>query len=201
MAHKIICIERECGSGGHIIGELVAKELGISYYDKNLLELAGQYGDISLETLKHADEKATNPFYYKQLYEGNENVKKGHPANETLFHLQRDVLRKIAAKEDCVIVGRCADVILQKQDVSMVNVFIYSPLEMRIHREMANDHLSRKQALALIRRVDKKRMNYYRYFTKREWGNPHNYDLTLNSGALGLEKCVSILCDYYRNQL
>mgnify|MGYP000780665546 FL=1 len=105
MAHKVICINRRCGSGGHIIGEMVANQLGIKYYDKNLLTLALEYGGLTeSKEYQNADEKATNSAFYRLLYEGNEKVEKGKPATDTLFQLQRDLMREIVQKEDCVIV-------------------------------------------------------------------------------------------------
>lgn len=92
MRHKIICIDRMCGSGGKEIGRLVSKKLGIGFHDSNLLELAKEHGGITSSSLDDSDEKATNPFYYKLIYEGNENVKQEQPATEMLFHLQSAVI-------------------------------------------------------------------------------------------------------------
>lgn len=201
MAHKVICISRDCGSGGHLAGEIAAKKLGINYYDKNLIQLAMEYGGLSSSAFANVDEKATNPAYYKLIYEGNEKVEKGRPANEVLFQLQRDLIREITKKEDCVIVGRCASEILRNTNAQMVSVYITAPLAFRIKREMATDQLSKLQAATLIRKIDAKRRKYYQYFTKKEWGNPNMYDLTLNSATLGLERCADILVNYYENFL
>ena len=103
MAHRIICISRACGSGGKVIGQKVASKLGIGFYDSNLLDMAKEHGGISSTSLDKADEKATNPFYFKPLYEGNENVEKERPATETLFQLQSAVIRQIASEEDCAV--------------------------------------------------------------------------------------------------
>ena len=201
MGHKVICISRDCGSGGHIVGEIAAKKLVINYYDKNLIQLAMECGGISSSVLHDADEKATNPAFYRLIYEGNDKVEKGRPANEVLFQLQRDLIREITKKEDCVIVGRCADYILRNANVSMVNVYITAPKSMRIKREMTTDQLTKFQAASLIRKIDDKRRKYYQYFTKREWGNPDMYDITLNSSHLGLERCADILVHYYETYL
>ncbi len=113
MSHKIICIDRACGSGGHNIGRIAAKELGINLYDSNLIELAKEYGGITSHILDNVDEKATNPLFYKLLCEGNENVDPERPATEALFLLESKVIRKLAATEDCIILGRCADYVLK----------------------------------------------------------------------------------------
>lgn len=145
MRHKIICIDRMCGSGGKEIGRLVSKKLGIGFHDSNLLELAKEHGGITSSSLDDSDEKATNPFYYKLIYEGNENVKQEQPATEMLFHLQSAVIQQIAKEEDSVIVGRCADFILKDDDVDIISVFITAPLADRIAREMDVDDMNETQ--------------------------------------------------------
>ena len=172
MRHKIICIDRMCGSGGKEIGRLVSKKLGIGFHDSNLLELAKEHGGITSSSLDDSDEKATNPFYYKLIYEGNENVKQEQPATEMLFHLQSAVIQQIAKEEDSVIVGRCADFILKDDDVDILSVFITAPLADRITREMDVDDMNETQAKKFIRKMDMRRKNYYNYFTKGDWGNP-----------------------------
>lgn len=196
MKHKILCIDRACGSGGKRIGQLVAERLGINIYGSNLLELAKEHGEIESDVLDQADEKKPNIFTYKLIYEGNENVIHERPAEDMLFQLQSDVINKIAQKEDCVIVGRCADVTLKGHpDVELLSVFITAPHEARVIREMDCDHLSRNQARKSIRTTDESRRRYYYYNTHKEWGAKDNYDLVLNSDALGLDRTVDILCD------
>lgn len=201
MAHKVICINRLCGSGGHIIGEKVAERLGIGYYDRNLLDMALEYGGISSKSFHNADEKATNPMFYRLHYEGNEKVDKGKPANETVFQLQRDLMREITEQEDCVLIGRCADYILNRSHVNMVSVFVTAPFDFRVMHMMASDDLTRRMAVVQTKKIDKRREDYYRYFTKQEWKNPDNYELMLNSAALGFDKSVDLLCDYYEHIL
>lgn len=199
MAHKIICISREFGSGGHIIGETLAKNLGIGFYDRNLLDMAVNYGEITSGALDKADEKATKPWFYRLLYEGNDKVEKEKPASETLFQLQRDVIKEIAAKEDCVIIGRCSAETLKEEDAKVMNVYIVAPLEYRIRHKMIQEKLSEKETAILTRRVDKEREYYYNFYTNKEWGNPLNYDMTLNSEKLGEEKIIEILTDCYHH--
>jgi cytidylate kinase len=202
MAHKIICINRRCGSGGHIIGEMVANQLGIKYYDKNLLTLALEYGGLDgSKNYEKVDEKATSTAFYRLQYEGNEKVEKGRPANETLFQLQRDLMREIAQKEDCVIIGRCGDYILEREDVDLFSVFVTASLEHRIRHIMEQDHLSQRQAAIQTRKIDKRRENYYYHFTKREWKDAKHYDILLNSQRMGYDKCTRLICDYYHTIL
>lgn len=200
MKRKIITIGRQCGSGGHIIGELAAKKLGIGYYDRNLLDIAKDYGEISSDILNSVDEKATNPLFYKLVDEGNENVKKELSPEETLFCLQSDVIRGIAKREDCIIVGRCADFILENDDtIDLLKIYCISPLEIRIQREMERNNINLSKAGKQIKKTDKRRGDYYRYFTKRDWQNPQNYDLILNTGNLGIERSVDLLVQYFQH--
>lgn len=163
------------------------------------MELAKEHGGITSSSLDDFDEKATNPFYYKLIYEGNENVKQEQPATEMLFHLQSAVIQQIAKEEDSVIVGRCADFILKDDDVDILSVFITAPLADRIAREMDVDDMNETQAKKFIRKMDMRRKNYYNYFTKGDWGKKNTYDLILNSSKLGVEGTVDILCSLYRN--
>lgn len=202
MAHKVICINRRCGSGGHIIGETVANRLGIKYYDKNLIDMALEYGGLSdSKEYQKADEKATNSAFYRLQYEGNDKVEKGKPATETLFQLQRDLMREITQKEDCVIVGRCADYILEPDKVDFLSVFVTASFEYRVKHMMETDHLNKRQAIVQTKKIDKRRENYYYHFTKREWKDAKHYDILLNSESLGFEKCTRLLCDCYHNLL
>lgn len=199
MSHFVICIDRACGSGGKVIGHLTAEKLGIGFYDSNLLDLAKEHGGITSNSLDHSDERATNPFFYKLLYEGNENVEPERPATEMLFQLQSAVIKQVTTQEDCVIVGRCADFVLKDiEDVQTLNVFISSPMNHRIEREMEVDNLSRTQAKAFIRKTDKRRSSYYNCFAKGEWGKKNTYDLILNSDSLGIEGTADILCALYK---
>lgn len=197
MRHKVICIGRESGSGGRVIGEKVAEQLGISFYDNNLLDMAKEYGGITSKSLDKSDEKATNQFYYKLLYEGNENVVPERPATEMLYQLQSDVIKQIAEKEDCVIVGRCADFVLKDQDVDEISIFIDAPVESRVSRIMEVEHLNNMQAKSFVKKTDTRRKNYYNYFTKQKWGSKDNYNFTVNSGMLGLDGAVKAICALY----
>ncbi|MCI5640379.1 MAG: cytidylate kinase-like family protein [Lachnospiraceae bacterium] len=197
MRHKIICIDRACGSGGKEIGHRVADKLGIGFHDSNLLEMAKEHGGITSDSLDNSDEKATNPFYYKLIYEGNENAPQERPATEMLFHLQSAVIQQLAKEEDCVIVGRCADFVLKDEDVDVISVFITSPVAHRIEREMEVDDMSYAQAKKFVRKMDFRRRNYYNYFAKGDWGKKNTYDMVLNSDKLGIDGTVNVLCALY----
>ncbi len=202
MPHKVICINRRCGSGGHIIGEMAANELGIKYYDRNLLDMALEYGGLDKANGFHkADEKATSSAFYRLQYKGNEKVVKGKPVNDTLFQLQRDLMREITQKEDCILVGRCADFILDRKKVNFLSVFVTAPFDFRVRQIMEQNNLSKHEAVIHTKKTDKRRSDYYHYFTKRDWTNTKNYEIILNSQALGFQNCTKLLCDCYRNLL
>ena len=179
---------------------MVAKELGIKYYDKNLLELALEYGGLDqTKAFENADEKATNSAFYRLQYNGNDKVEKGKPATETLFQLQKDLMREITSKEDCVIIGRCGDYVLDPDEVNFISVFVTAPFDDRVAHIMDNNHLNKRQAIVLTKKIDKRREDYYDFFTKRDWKDAKNYDFVLNSSALGYEKAAKLLINFYKD--
>ena len=125
MAHKIIAISRQFGSGGREIGMMVAERLGIKCYDKELIDMAAEHGDIEYKRLRKLDEKNENPWYHEIVYDGNHNVAKGKSAAFVLFDLESAVIRNIARSEDAVIVGRCADYIL-KDNPDAFHIFVHA---------------------------------------------------------------------------
>lgn len=116
MGQRIICIGREFGSGGHEIAVRVAEKLGIKVYEKNLVNLACKYGELAVKTLEASDEKATNPYLFQTVHEGNYHVTRGLPTSEVLYKLQSHEIRRIAKSESCIFVGRCADHVLKDSD-------------------------------------------------------------------------------------
>ena len=204
MRHKAICINRKCGSEGHIIGQMAAEKLGIGYYDRNLLDLALEYGGLTefKEKFEQADERATNKAYYQLQYQGNDNVKKGYPHTETLFQLQSDLIREIVKKEDSIFIGRCANYVLQDaEDVDVLSIFITAPEEYRIQNIMKSDGLTKAKAKMRIRQVDQRRKAYYNCFAKVDWNHLSSYGIILNSEFLGKEECCDIICELYKSFL
>ena len=170
MGNRIICISREFGSGGHEVAVKTADLLGVRVYEKELVRLACQYGELSEKNMTDSDEKATNPYLFQTVHEGNYHVLRGSPTSEVLFALQSHEIRRIAKREECVFVGRCADYVLRDSDVRLLRVFISAPEEHRIVRKMEQERLTRTQAIRLIRKMDKQRRKYYESYTKRTWG-------------------------------
>ena len=181
MGNRIICISRQFGSGGHELAVRVADRLGIRVYERDLVGLACAYGELSEASLKGADEKATNPYLFRTVHEGNYHVLRGRPTSEVLFALQSHEIRRIAGREECVFVGRCADFVLKDEDVRLLRVFVSAPEDFRVRRKMEQENLSQAQALRLVRKMDKQRQKYYETYTGHPWGTPGFYDLNLDT--------------------
>ena len=194
MSYKVITIGRQFGSGGHNIGEKLAEKLGFTYYDKNLIDLAAEKSGMSQGVLSEVDEKAANPWLYAAMSQtGQTHISMNLCTNDALFTAQSEIIRGIAKTENAVIVGRCSDYILKDEDVSLINVFIYAPMEARIKRTMERDKVNEAQAVNLIKKNDKQRKLYYDFYTDRKWASHVNYDITLNSETFGIDGCTEII--------
>ncbi|MGI5856211.1 MAG: AAA family ATPase [Candidatus Merdivicinus sp.] len=192
----VITISRQYGSGGRFIGRKLAEALNIPFYDKELITMAAEESGMSRELFEKADEKATSSLLYtlsmnSYLLHGMAGVP-DLPLNDKVFLIQSEVIRKLAAKGPCVIVGRCADYILREHPGS-VNVYIYSDMEDRVERATTYYNLSADRAREQIQKMDKKRATYYNFYTNQKWGRAENYDLSLNSAKIGIEGCVEVI--------
>lgn len=202
---KVITIGRQFGSAGHDIGELLAEKLGFSFYDKELVELAAQKSNISDETLKNFDERATSSLLYS-LASGSYSARGmagplyyEMPINDKLFIAQSNIIREVAQKDNCVIVGRCADYVLEDvKGVDLYNVFIYAPMDFRIGRVSEALGLTQKQAKERIVKTDKQRKTYYNYYSNKDWGDIDNYDICINSERFGIENSAEIIAEYIK---
>lgn len=197
MANKIICIAREFGSGGHEIAVRTGARLGIRVYEKDLFRLACRYGELSEQMMESADEAATNPFLFRTVHEGNYHVTRGLPTSEVLFELQSHEIRRIAGRENCIFVGRCADYVLREADVKLLRVFVCAPLGKRMERKMRQENLSHEKAARLVRKMDKQRKKYYEFYTGQIWGRQDGYDLRIDTGVTGFEEAVNQICALY----
>lgn len=197
--NTIITIGRQFGSGGHEIGRLLAQELGIPCYDKELLVLAAQKSGMSPEVFSHVDETATSSFLYAvsagsipgTTYQPPQNL----PLNDKLFIAQTDLIRAKAKEGPCVFVGRCADSIL-KDTAPILNVFVRADMPFRVARIMEAENCTEKAAADMIAKADKKRAKYYNFYTQKRWGSADSYDLVLNNAKLGANKAVQIIAEY-----
>ena len=190
MANKIYTIGREFGSGGREVGEKLAAKLGIKLYDKELLQQAAKDSGFCEEIFENHDEKPTNSFLYSLVMD-TYSVS-GYsaapfldmPLNHKVFLAQFETIKKIAEKESCVIVGRCADYALS-DNPDCINIFIHADLDVRIKNVSRNLNITENKARDIINKTDKQRASYYNYYTSKKWGDSKSYNLSLDAGKLG----------------
>ncbi len=203
----VITIGRQFGSGGRDVGEKVAQYFNIPFYDKELVEIAAQKSNISKEALKEVDERATNSFLYS-LASGNYSMRGINapiyyemPINDKLFIAQAEVIKELAKKGPCVIVGRCADYVLESEDVELVNVFIHGSVDYRAKRVMEALDLTQAKARDKVVKTDKQRRTYYDYYTSKDWGVMSNYDICINTEKFGIDGAAEIIINSVKNKL
>lgn len=201
--NTIITIGRQYGSGGRELGQILAKKLGFEFYDEELVTMAAEKNNMHKDILKAVDEKATKSLLYT-LVTGSDlrflhsPVQYEMPINDKLFITQSEIIKGLAEKSSCVIVGRCADYVLRDSNQKCLHLFIYSSMENRIKRIAAKYELTDEKAKDRIQKIEKSRKAYYNYYSNREWGNVKNYDLCINTGILGLEKSADLICEFVK---
>lgn len=199
MENRVITIARSYGSGGRKMGRLLAKELGYEYYDREILRIASDESGISEELFRQADEKQRIPLFRiaREVYTGEVIPPDSDDfiSNENLFRYQAKIIRELAATRNCVIVGRCANFILRGRD-NVLNVFVAAPVVDCVRRVMETDGLNLEEAEKKIKKIDKRRADYFKYFTGRQWQDAALYDLCLNTGHMSEQKCVDIVRAY-----
>lgn len=201
MANKIYTIGREFGSGGREVGEKLAAKLGIKLYDKELLQQAAKDSGFCEEIFENHDEKPTNSFLYSLVMD-TYSVS-GYsaapfldmPLNHKVFLVQFETIKKIAEKESCVIVGRCADYALS-DNPDCINIFIHADLDVRIKNVSRNLNITENKARDIINKTDKQRASYYNYYTSKKWGDSKSYNLSLDAGKLGTDNCVEMILKF-----
>ncbi len=197
--HTVITIGRETGSGGRKIGKMLAERMGVKFYDKELIQLAAQESGFCEDIFESFDEKPTNSFLYSLAMDtqyGNfgavNNLINNLPLNHKVFLAQFEAIRKLALRESCVIVGRCADYALADYP-NTTSVFILANMEERIKIIMERHEKTENEAKSFIVKEDKKRANYYNFYSGKKWGDAKSYDLCLNSSTIGYEGCVDVI--------
>ncbi len=204
MDKFVVTIARGFGSGGRTIGKMLAEKLGVKFYDKELIRIASDESGINEALFGQSDEKTRNGIFGKPgIYKGEVIApgKSGFISEENLFNYQAMVIKKLASEESCVIVGRCADYVL-RDEPHVIRVFIYADEEQCIKNAADVKGITdRKEAIKTITATDKERAAYYKAHTGREWIDARNYDLCLNSGDLGFDKCVDIITDFIKVKL
>lgn len=198
MENFVITIARQYGSGGRTVGEALAKRLGISYYDKQIIRLASDESGIDLSLFGKieggASVKKSSLFPKSGLYKGGliPPHSKEFISDENLFNYQAKVVQDLAAKESLVIVGRCVNYVF-KDRPNTLRVFIHAPWDYRVEKSMEKISGSREDVEDFLRKDDKRKQDYYRRFAGGVWNDATNYDLCLNSGKLGIEKCIDAI--------
>ena len=202
---RIITVGRQYGSGGREIGKKIADQLGIPFYDKELVEMAAKKSNISNEAVKEIDERATNSLLYS-IVTGSFGMKGLNaplfyemPMNDKFFIAQSEVIKEVAHQGDCVIVGRCADYVLEhEENVDVLSLFLYASLDFRTLRVASDLNLTVHHAKDYIQKTDKQRRTYYDYYTSREWGKMSNYDLCINTEKIGIDKTAELVVRYLK---
>ncbi len=199
-----ITIARQYGSGGREIGEKVAELLGFKIVDKELVTLAAQKSGYHADVIHSIDEKATNSLLYT-LAMGSSSFGVPHasynidvPINDKLFIIQSDIIKSFAEESPCVFVGRCADYVLSEHK-NRISIFLYGDKDCRIKRVMErHEGIDEDEAKKLIAKTDKRRMNYYNFYTGGKWGKFDNYHLSLNTSVLGIEGSAKIIAEFVK---
>ena len=192
--HRILCIGRQYGSGGHDIGMALAEKLGFSFYDQEIIKMAAGTTGYTQDFISKKEESMTNSLLYdlvSQVYmyaQTNEEAPK-----DQIFEAEKKVIEELAQKGNCVIVGRCSDYILRNR-TDCLKIYFSAPIESRVKRVMKRLNLSEKEAKQRIQREDKRRADNYRYYTGRIWGVAANFDITLNT-ELGMEYIENCVCE------
>lgn len=193
--NKIITISRQYGSGGRIIGKKLADALGVPFYDNELINLAAEKTGLSKECFKEAENTSAGNLLFSitSLASGMDSC--GLPLSEKIFLVQSQVIKEVAEEGSCVIVGRSANYVLS-ENPNCINIFLQADLKDRVQRAIQQYDLPEKNAEAAVIKTDKRRANYYNYFTGGKWGKAENYDLILNTSRLDLDHVVDVIKAY-----
>lgn len=208
MKNLVIAIGREYGSGGKEIGVKLAERLNIKCYDKELLTIASKESGYCEEIMEKNDEQPTNSFLYSLVmdtYAPSGYAASNHftelPLNHKVFLAQFDAIKKLAERESCVIVGRCADYALI-DNADCFSVFIHADMDFRIERVKKDNpdknFRDKKKVIDFINKTDRKRANYYNYYSNKKWADSRSYDLSVDSSKLGIDKTVDFILEYVK---
>jgi cytidylate kinase len=192
----VVTIGRQFGSGGREIGQKLARLLDIPYYDRELLDEIQKQSGLTPEYLSRSDEMPRGVWTHALagiLYDGMYT-------QEQIFRLQSDTIRRIAEKESCVIVGRCADYILREHP-HRIDTFIHAPLEFCVERLHTGDGIPRDQAAELAAKMNKRRASFYNYNTDKKWGHITSYHLTVDSSVVGIDPTVELIAAFVRQRM
>lgn len=198
MENFVITIARGFGSGGRTIGKMLSESMNIPFYDKDLIKLASEESGINLALFGKSDEKVKSGLFSKpKVYSGELAAPDSSDfvSEENLFGFQAKVIKSLADKGSCIIVGRCADFVLKDRE-NVVKTFIWADMPTCIKNAKNVCGLDEREAEKQVERIDKERSAYYKAHTGKEWDDVRNYDLCLNTSRLSFEKCVEIIKNY-----
>lgn len=201
MEKRIITISRQYGSGGRQIGQMVAKKLGMEFYDKELIEAAAKEIGFPSDMISDREQRLTNSLLYNfamgTLYGityPKEPKLSELPLTEQIFQVQKKAIEEAAKRGASVFVGRCADYILKSRP-DVLRVFIYADYDVRKRRAVEEYGEIEEYIDEFMHQTEKRRRIHYENYTNQKWGAKENYDLMLNSGALGIERCITLVCE------
>lgn len=205
MKHVVITIARGFGSGGKAIGVALSEQLGIPCYEKEILRMASDKSGISQALFEETDEKLKRSFLKRVIGSAPSNYTvepsdKKFTHDNNLFNIQRKIIEELANTESCIIVGKCADYVLENRK-NVIKVYVDAPMSSCIRSIKERMGVDYTEAIRIINKTDKYRSDYYKYYTGgREWKNPIYYDICLNSGTLGRKKCIEIIKELYEER-
>ena len=199
-SNLIISIGRQYGSGGREIGEKLAARLGIAFYNNELITMAAQKSGMAHNVIDEADEKATNSLLYtlamgSSFFNANVGVNYDMPINDRLFVTQSDLIKSLADEAPAVFIGRCSDYVLRGYP-NLLRLFIHAPLDYRAAHIAERHNVSLDKAKDLAIKTDKRRANYYNYYTGQKWGRLENFDVAIDSSCLGIDGTVEMLVGF-----
>lgn len=200
----VITIDRLYGSGGRIMGRRLSEELGIPFYDEEILKMASEESAVSENLFRLNDEKAGSNLFFRAMGGLNSSLEEPSvdddvASPENLFRFQARMIRKVAAEQPCIIMGRCADFILSAEGTeNLIRLFVYADIQTCIRRTMEVDGVDTKEALRRVNRISRQRKDYYKYYTGKDWEDMTNYDLPINASMLEPDAAVQLVKEYLR---
>lgn len=201
IQHVIITIAREYGSGGHLLGEMLSKELSIKLYDKEFIHLVAEKSGINEQYIKK-NEQSIPSFWLKCILGKNseQSLERSLSSDDVLFVAESKIIQELAEKGPCIIVGRCADFVLRDYP-NLIKVFCYSDLRSACVRCVQEYGVSEEKAESEIKRINHNRIAHYEYYTGEKWGEPHHYNLMINTGNIDLSVACNLIKSIYKNRI
>ena len=204
MNKPVITIARQYGSGGKTIGQMLADDLSVNCYEREIISMASEDSGINESLFAKVDERiGVNSFFkMNHIYKGKliSPESDGFTSNQNLFNYQAKIIKDLADKDSCVIIGRCANFVL-KDDPNTISVFVYADADFLLENALERTSLSEKDTLKFIEKTNKYRADYYKYYTGLDWYDLRGYDLCLDSGKLGFEGCKEAIKAYMNIRL